>query len=118
MSNPQRLHGLQPSRLLHPWDFPSKSTGVGCHCLLQNIVRSLFIREQIIPKYGGKGKFLELKIKEAWIQEHGVEIKGVPPSAANLHANHHPQGLSGHHALNYTIQFVLCTYYVTGSSIH
>ena len=27
-------HGLQPSRLLHPWDFPGKSTGVGCHCLL------------------------------------------------------------------------------------
>ena len=24
-----------PSRLLHPWDFPSKSTGVGCHCLHQ-----------------------------------------------------------------------------------
>ena len=20
---------------LHPWDFPGKSTGVGCHCLLQ-----------------------------------------------------------------------------------
>ena len=19
----------------HPWDFPGKSTGVGCHCLLQ-----------------------------------------------------------------------------------
>ena len=27
-------HGLQPSRLLRPWDFPGKSTGVGCHCLL------------------------------------------------------------------------------------
>ena len=27
-------HGLQPTRLLHPWDFPGKSTGVGCHCLL------------------------------------------------------------------------------------
>ena len=26
--------GLQPTRLLHPWDFPGKSTGVGCHCLL------------------------------------------------------------------------------------
>ena len=25
----------QPSRLLHPWDFPGKSTGVGCHCLLR-----------------------------------------------------------------------------------
>jgi len=24
---------VQPTRLLHPWDFPGKSTGVGCHCL-------------------------------------------------------------------------------------
>ena len=30
-------HGLQPTRLLHPWDFPGKSTGVGCHFLLQRI---------------------------------------------------------------------------------
>ena len=36
VSNPQRPHGLQPSRLLHPWDFPGKSTGVGCHCLLRH----------------------------------------------------------------------------------
>ena len=28
-------HGWQPTRLLHPWDFPGKSTGVECHCLLQ-----------------------------------------------------------------------------------
>jgi len=37
MSNPQRPHGLHPSRLLHPWDFPGKSIGVGCHCLLRDI---------------------------------------------------------------------------------
>ena len=24
------------TRLLHPWDFPGKSTGAGCHCLLHN----------------------------------------------------------------------------------
>ena len=24
------------SRSVHPWDFPGKSTGVGCHCLLRN----------------------------------------------------------------------------------
>ena len=36
MSDSQRPHGLQPTRLLHPWDFPGKSTGVGCHCLLWN----------------------------------------------------------------------------------
>ena len=33
MSNSSWPHGLQPTRLLHPWDFPGKSTGVGCHCL-------------------------------------------------------------------------------------
>ena len=32
VSKSYRPHGLQPTRLLHPWDFPGKSTGVGCHC--------------------------------------------------------------------------------------
>ena len=32
VSNPQRHHELQPSRLLCPRNFPGKSTGVGCHC--------------------------------------------------------------------------------------
>ena len=30
-------HRPQPFRLLWPWDFPSKNTGVGCHFLLQGI---------------------------------------------------------------------------------
>jgi len=30
-------HGLQPTRLLCPWDTPGKNTGVGCHALLQGI---------------------------------------------------------------------------------
>ena len=34
VSDSSRPHGLQPTRLLCPWDFPDKSTGVGCHCLL------------------------------------------------------------------------------------
>ena len=34
VSDPSRPHGLQPTRLLCPWDFPGKSNGVGCHCLL------------------------------------------------------------------------------------
>ena len=33
-SDSSRPHGLQPARLLRPWDFPGKSTGVGCHRLL------------------------------------------------------------------------------------
>ena len=35
LSDPQRPHGLQPTRLLHPWDFPGRSTGLRCHCLLR-----------------------------------------------------------------------------------
>ena len=30
VSDSLRPHGLQPTRLLHPWGFPGKSTGVGC----------------------------------------------------------------------------------------
>ena len=40
MSDSQRPHGLQPTRLLHPWDFPGKSTGVGCHCPIGVVNRS------------------------------------------------------------------------------
>ena len=37
MSGSLRLHGLEPTRLLRPWNFPGKSPGVGCHFLLQGI---------------------------------------------------------------------------------
>ena len=34
--NSSQPHGLQPSRLLRPWDSPGKSTGAGCHRLLHS----------------------------------------------------------------------------------
>ena len=38
MSNSLWLHGLEPTRLLCPWNSPDKNTtGVGCHFLLQGI---------------------------------------------------------------------------------
>ena len=37
VSDSMRPHRLKPTRLLCPWDFPGKSTGVGCHFLLQRI---------------------------------------------------------------------------------
>ena len=36
VSDSSRPRGLQPTRLLRPWDFPGKSTGVGCHHLLRS----------------------------------------------------------------------------------
>ena len=34
------LHGLQPTRLLCPWNSSGKNTGVGCHSFLQGIFPS------------------------------------------------------------------------------
>ena len=33
-------HELQSTRLLCPWNFPGKNTGVGCHFLLQGIFQT------------------------------------------------------------------------------
>ena len=38
VSDSLRLYELWPTRLLCPWDFPGKKTGVGCHALLQGIL--------------------------------------------------------------------------------
>ena len=37
MPNSLQPHGLQPTRLLCPWDFPGKNTGVVCHFPLQYV---------------------------------------------------------------------------------
>ena len=37
VSDSVRPHGLQPTRLLRPWDSPGKNTGVGCHFLLHRL---------------------------------------------------------------------------------
>ena len=62
-------HGLQPTRLLRPWDFPGKNTGVGCHCLLQEIFPtqglnpSLLLCRQMLYHLSHQGNtILDLKI--------------------------------------------------------
>ena len=39
VSSSLRHCGLYPTRLLYPWDFPGRNTGVGCHILLQGSSR-------------------------------------------------------------------------------
>ena len=53
VSNSLQPHVLQPTRLLCPWDFPGKYTGVGCHFLLQGIfpdpeIESVFLSSPCI----------------------------------------------------------------------
>ena len=42
-------HGLQHARLLHPWDFPGKSTAVGCHVSSANLRLLIFLPAILIP---------------------------------------------------------------------
>ena len=71
----QRPHGLQPTRLLCPWDFPGKSTGVGCHCLLRQSClgggKWLDIRKIMIETVKQTNKTDNYKFKDA-ITMHGL----------------------------------------------
>ena len=65
LSDSSRSHRLQPTRLLRPWDFPGKSTGVGCHCLQ--------------PIWGYALVILKLKAEPteppvSWFQKTGIII--------------------------------------------
>ena len=51
----------QPTRLLHPWDFPGKSTGVGCHCLLRKEVLDELINNEKYRLFSKDKKLSENK---------------------------------------------------------
>ena len=46
VSDSKRPHELEPTRLLRPWDFLGKSTGVGCHCLLRMMYSAYKLNKQ------------------------------------------------------------------------
>ena len=62
VSNSSRPHGLQPNQAPPSMDFPDKSTGVGCHCLLQYFTILLFISKSVM-KQATKYQFTGLKFK-------------------------------------------------------
>ena len=63
-------HGLQPTRLLRPWDFPGKSTRVGCHCLRWITVlisnKNISHGQRILVGYSPWG----CRVGHEWATEH------------------------------------------------
>ena len=57
VSNSVQLYGLQPARLLSPWDSPGKNNGMGCQALLQGI----------FPTWGSNPHLLCLTFTGRWI---------------------------------------------------
>ena len=54
LSDSLQPHELQPTRLLRPWGFPGKSTGVGCHIEQHRELYSISY-----DKHNGKEYFLK-----------------------------------------------------------
>ena len=70
MSNSSKPHGLQPTRLLHPWDLPGKSTGVGCHHLLRTFPISTLKKGLIIVTEASSGLLDPQFYFQNWYGKH------------------------------------------------
>ena len=91
--NSLQPYGLQPTRLLCPWDSPGKNTGAGCHFLLQGL----------FPTQGSNLHLLRLlycrHILYCW--RNSDQIRSVTQSCLTLPnpMNHSTPGLPVHHQL-------------------
>ena len=56
-----RSDGLWPSRLLCPWDFPGKNTGVGCHFFLQRIFQTQGLNVHLLRLLHWQADFWRLR---------------------------------------------------------
>ena len=82
VSDSVRPHGLQPTRLLRPWDFPGKSTGVGCHCLLWTTPTAVKVAG-IVPWIHHEG---EVKIPCRPKKQSGLQ-RGTPLTLERLRSS-------------------------------
>ena len=77
MSNTLRLRGLQPSKLLCPWDFPGKNTGMGCHFLPQGIFPTQGLKPCLFPLLHSQLGSLPLVATWEALYKHSVQFSLV-----------------------------------------
>ena len=61
-------HGLQPARLLCPWDFLGKTTGVGCHALLQGIFPTQGSNQHLLCILHWQADYLPLSLLQNFLK--------------------------------------------------
>ena len=86
MSDSVRPHRRQPTRLLRPWNFPGKNTGVGCQCLLHfsllamNIPKMKFIK-WVVTVSSKRKKCLEInltkEVQVLYTENHRTSLKQI-----------------------------------------
>ena len=74
VSDSLRPHGLQPARLLCPWDFPSKNIGVGFHFLSPGDLSNPGIKLMsfMFPALKLAGKFLICFVRRKHQHQYGI----------------------------------------------
>ena len=82
-SDSSRPHGLQPTRLLLPWGFPGKSTGVGCIAFSPKASRASQSESQLPPRlpFSGAGRRCGLHLFACLAPPRGHVS---PPSGAKV----------------------------------
>ena len=92
VSNSQWPHGLQPTRLLHLWDFPGKSTGVGVPLPSPCVVSSMQFYHILYPPPPVKVQNISITTRMshvALLQQHPPLFHSHPqhPAIANWFFN-------------------------------
>ena len=93
VSDSLQHHGLQPARILCPWDLPGKNTGVGCHFLLQRIfptqgsnlclLQLLHCRQSLYQEATGKPPVMTTKPNVSEYSQSSVSVGSEPMESTN-----------------------------------
>ena len=87
-----RLHGLQPTRLFCPWNFPSKITGADCHFLLQRIFPTKGLNPYLLHLLHWQTDSLPAKPLEKPILIPDYKLNSYKVNHQLLHINFQPLG--------------------------
>ena len=87
MSDSLRLHGLQSTRLPCPWDFPGKSTGVGCYCLLQIYIEIVYLKSLLPEEMKARQRLTEFYQDNALVIANNVSNHRREDSTHEHHQN-------------------------------
>ena len=114
MSKSLRPRGLWPTRLLSPWDFPSKNTGVGCRALLKGIFPTQGIEPVSLasPELPGGfftteplGKPTNIPATSNWGVKSGKWKRSWHLGLGLREVPHRPRIQASQHAMDYIIPF-------------
>ena len=114
------LRGLQPARLLCPWDSPGKNTGVSCHAFLQGIFLTQGSNPSLLCLQPCRWILCHWATGEAQMRGEGLGGKRVAPNILSWEMFHRDwawcEGLQGkrHNPLNRNITLPVIKYWHHG----